>query len=138
MAAPMPGCLLPLTLFHPFPKEFAKLLKGRKCFIQSVSQKPSHYHIRIKSLEKHYFFPCQSKLRADKTRHAAKCFLGQGLKTYMSTQPWSPLISMALTCSPAEMYISTAALGSLIFLAQSACLVISIFVSLGSPDPRKS
>lgn len=43
------------------------------------------------------------------------CLLGPGLETYMSTQPWSPLISMALQCSPAEMYISTAALGSLMF-----------------------
>lgn len=56
----------------------------------------------------------------------------------MSTQPWSPLISMAFMCSPAERYISTAALGSLISLAQSACFFISIFVSLGSPDPRNS
>lgn len=59
-------------------------------------------------------------------------------RTYISTQPWSPLISMAFTCSPAERYICTAAFGSLMSLAQSACFFISIFVSLGSPDPRNS
>lgn len=71
----------------------------------------------------------------DVTHHPA--LLGRG-ETYISTQPRSPLISTALMCSPAERYISTAALGSLMFRAQSACLVISILVSLGSPDPRKS
>lgn len=59
-------------------------------------------------------------------------------QTYISTQPLSPMISIAFRCSPAEMYISAAAFGSLMFLAQSACLVINILVSLGSPEPRKS
>lgn len=45
---------------------------------------------------------------------------------------------MAFMCSPAERYICTAAFGSLISLAQSACFFISIFVSLGSPDARNS
>jgi len=58
--------------------------------------------------------------------------------TYISAHPWSPIISMAFTYSPALMYISAAALGSLLLLAQSACLVINIFLSNGSPDPINS
>lgn len=34
--------------------------------------------------------------------------------TYMSTQPCSPIMSMALTCCPADRYISAAARGSLL------------------------
>lgn len=48
------------------------------------------------------------------------------------------MMSIALQNSPAEMYISAAALGSLLLLAQSACFVISIFLSRGSPDPMYS
>ena len=58
--------------------------------------------------------------------------------THMSAQLWSPMISIALRCSPAERYISAAARGSLMFLAQSACLVIRSFLSWGSPDPMNS
>ncbi len=65
------------------------------------------------------------------TGHGARC-------THMSAQPWSPMISMALTHSPADMYISAAALGSLMLRAQSACFVIRLFFSVPSPDPRNS
>ena len=56
----------------------------------------------------------------------------------MSAHPCSPMMSMALQNSPAEMYISAAALGSLLLLAQSACFVINIFLSRGSPEPMYS
>lgn len=58
--------------------------------------------------------------------------------TYMSSQPCSPIMSMALRCSPADRYISAAARGSLLLLAQSACLVIRIRELLGSVPPMKS
>lgn len=58
--------------------------------------------------------------------------------TYMSAQPCSPIMSMALRCSPADRYISAAARGSLLLLAQSACLVIRIRELLGSVAPTKS
>lgn len=56
----------------------------------------------------------------------------------MSAQPCSPIISMALRCSPADRYISAAARGSLLLLAQSACLVISIRELFGSVAPTNS
>ena len=64
--------------------------------------------------------------------------LSIGFSTHMSDHPWSPMISMAFTHSPADMYISAAAFGSFMFLAQSACLVMRDFLSAGSPDPRNS
>ena len=48
------------------------------------------------------------------------------------------MISIALRYSPADMYISAAALGSLIFRAQSACLEIRFFWSAASPEPTNS
>lgn len=58
--------------------------------------------------------------------------------TYMSAQPCSPIMSIALRCSPADRYISAAARGSLLLLAQSACLVISIRELFGSVTPTNS
>ena len=48
------------------------------------------------------------------------------------------MISIALTHSPADMYISAAALGSLMLRAQSACFDIRFFFSTPSPDPMNS
>lgn len=56
----------------------------------------------------------------------------------MSAQPCSPIMSMALRCSPADRYISAAARGSLLLFAQSACLVIKIRELFGSVAPTKS
>lgn len=56
----------------------------------------------------------------------------------MSAQPCSPIMSIALRCSPADRYISAAARGSLLLLAQSACLVIRIRELLGSVTPTNS
>ena len=39
---------------------------------------------------------------------------------------------------PVVEIISAAALGSLLLFAQSACFVISIFLSIGSPEPMNS
>lgn len=58
--------------------------------------------------------------------------------TYISTQPLSPIISIALWVSPADRYISAAALGSLMFRAQSAFFLISAFRSTLSPEPKNS
>ena len=137
MASPKPGGS-PLTLHHPFPRALLSSSKAATAVSLSPPNRVTITYDQI--LKRNTMFSLVSHNRALTGRDTPPptCLSGPRLETYMSTQPWSPLISMALRCSPAEMYISTAALGSLMFRAQSACLVISIFVSLGSSDPRKS
>ena len=127
----------PLTLHHPFP---GALLSSSEAVTAVSVSPPNRVTVAYDQILRETLFSLISHIRAMTGRDTLPpaCLSGPRLETYMSTQPCSPLISMALQCSPAEMYISTAALGSLMFRAQSACLVISIFVSLGSSDPRKS
>lgn len=67
MAAPGLGCS-PTPPCHPFPQSLAELIKGSDCLIQSLClPKADHYQLWIRYLEKHYFFPCQAKPRADVT-----------------------------------------------------------------------
>jgi len=56
----------------------------------------------------------------------------------MSAHPFSPMISIAFTYSPAVIYISAAVFGSFKLLAQSACFDISNFLSEPSSSPTKS
>lgn len=141
--------LSPLSLFHSDEKSMLKkiqlilkivskiLTKSYMTFVRNrVNSENTLLYNYYYTLYKHCFLLSVNTTINNCPTEVTHCYQYQS--SYMSAHPCSPMMSIALQNSPAEMYISAAALGSLLLLAQSACLVISIFLSRGSPDPMYS
>lgn len=108
---------------------------------KSVHGRETEWSAKIYTLIKMCCYSWTRKKHRSEINNMMNLFLWYQINTkitYKSDQPCSPMISAAFMYSPADKYISAAIRGSLLLLAQSACLLISCRLSNGAPDPIKS